>query len=366
MHRIDSDGAVASLYQEGNPSIGLEATETDADHMNAFQEELITPIETRAGITLVKNTNTQLAAAMDQLTILPGGRLTLESGVGVSTSDQAGKTTVYYTPHRHDRIALYNGTNWLWRTFTELSQATTDATKSPAAVAASKVYDVFVWLDGSTMRATRGPLWDSDTSRGTGAGKSELEFFEGRWVNKVAITNGPAARRGLYVGTIRSDASSQINDKLTARHVWNCYHRSPRPMLAVDTTNSWTYSTATFRQANAAAGNQIDYVAGLAEDAVSARVAVTSVNNNTAGARTTPGIGVDSTSVNSAQIFGGGGVGSAGSPGALGMAMYDGVPGIGRHTLVWLEWSTASGTTTWYGDDGSVGTQAGISGTVLA
>lgn len=371
MHRTDADGNNAGLFQDGNPGGGIAGTLFDEDWFNDVQETIIHPIETKAGITLVKGTYTQLGAALDMIMqgVSPGGRLTLESGVGVSTSDQTGKTTVYYTPFKHNRIMVYDGTQWVWRTFSELSQATTDSTKSPAAVAASKCYDIFCWLDSGTLRATRGPAWSSDTSRGTGAGTSELEFFEGRWVNKVAVTNGPAARRGLYVGSIGSDGSSQINDKggsSALRHVWNTYWRVPRPMVAIDTTDSWNYTTATFRQANAAAGNQLSYLVGLAEDAVTARVAVTSANNNTAGARATPGIGIDSTSVNSAQIFGGGGVSSASSPGSLGVAHYDGIPGIGRHTLVWLEWSTASGTTTWYGDSGTAGTQAGISGTVLA
>ena len=35
----------------------------------------------------------------------PGGRLTLESGVPVSTTDQTAKTSVYYTPYVSDTIA---------------------------------------------------------------------------------------------------------------------------------------------------------------------------------------------------------------------------------------------------------------------
>jgi hypothetical protein len=294
--------------------------------------------------------------------IPPGGRLTLTTAVPVTTADVTGATTVYYTPHRHNRIALYDGTQWVWRTFSEMSQATSDASKSPAAVANNSNYDVFVWLDGSTMRATRGPAWTSDTARGTGAGTTELEFFEGRWVNKIAITNGPAARSGLYVGTVRSDGSAQVNDSRAKRHLWNCYHRAPRPMSVVDTTDSWTYTTATFQQANANAANQLDVVLGLAEDAVTVRAIGTASNGN--NVRTAVGIGIDSTTVNSAQTFGGSAPAAGASLSGLNMAIYEGVPGLGRRTLVWLEWSSAAGTTTWYGDAAGVGTQAGITGTV--
>jgi hypothetical protein len=45
-------------------------------------------------------------------------------------------------------------------------------------------------------------------------------------------------------------------------------------------------------------------------------------------------------------------------------ASYRTIPAVGRHTLVWLEWSTAgTGTTTFYGDtDGTVAVQSGIHG----
>lgn len=358
MHRIDASGHSSNLFTDGNPSGGIEATVVDDDWLNAVQEEIVNAILTRAGITLVKGTNTQLATALDQFTLLPGGRLTLTTAVPVTTADVSGATTVYYTPHRHNRIALYDGTRWLWRTFSEMSQLTTDNTKSPAAVANNSNYDVFVWLDGSTMRATRGPAWTGDTARGAGAGTSELEFFEGRWVNKVAITNGPAARCGLYVGTIRSDGSAQINDTAAKRHVWNTYNRALRPMNVVDTTDSWNYTLAAFQQANANAANQLDYVVGLAEEAVTARVLVTATNGGSV--RVTAGIGIDSAVANSAQIYGGG----AGGTPSVSLAHYAGQPGIGRHYLAWLEWSTASGTTTWYGDNAATGTQAGISGEV--
>lgn len=365
MHRIDAAGHVGNQFVDGNPGGGIAGTLLEEHWHNAVQEELVTAILTRAGITLVKGTWTQLAAAMDQLTILPGGRLTLEAGVPVSTADQAGKTTVYYTPHRHNRIALYNGSVWLWRTFSEMSQATSDATKSPAAVANNSNYDVFVWLDSGTMRATRGPAWSSDTARGTGAGTTELEFFEGRWANKVAITNGPAARCGLYVGTIRSDGAAAINDVGTGalRHVWNTHWRVPRPMVVLESTNTWAYLTGTLRQANANTANQLDYVVGLSEDAVSARVIAASSNTDAGAAPRNVGIGVDSTTVDSSKLRAHAGtIANVITPHE---ATYDGYPGLGRHLLVWLEQGGGGvGATTWYGDNGGTYLQSGITGQI--
>lgn len=301
------------------------------------------------------------------LSFVPGGRLTLTSATSVTTADVTGATTVYYAFHGHDRIKLYNGTRWVWFTFAELSQLTTDATKSPAAVANNSVYDLFVWSDSGTLRCTRGPLWTSDTTRGTGAGTTELERLNGRWVNKIAITNGPAAQRGLYVGTIRSDGSAQINDSAAKRHVWNAYNRAPRGMRVAESTNSWTYNTNAFRQANAAATNQLDFVLGLNEDVVFAQVnalAATDAGSTQAGVA---GVGLDSTAalatgfVSLSQTILHVGATAIGG-------FWRGHPGIGRHTLTWLENGTgAGGTTTWYGTAGAATTlQTAIHGEVFA
>ena len=298
----------------------------------------------------------------------PGGRLTLTTGVPVTTADVSGATTVYYTPYKHNGVVFYDGTWWIPSTFVELSQATSDATKSPAAVANDSNYDVFVWDDAGTLRATRGPAWTSDTARGAGAGTTELELFEGRLVNKNAITNGPAARRGLYVGSIRSDGSAQINDTLAKRHVWNAHSRVVRPMKAVETTDSWTYTTGTIRQANAAAANQLDFLVGLSEDAIIAQVQA-GLSSNTANHGGQVGIGLDSTTVNSATIHGGG-LSAVANIATQAHASYRDFPGLGRHTLVWLEAGTNAGSTTWYGDvaagNFANAGQSGIHGEMLA
>lgn len=370
-----ADNASGPNPRSGDPGAGLAATKPGPYWFYMITEEIAKAIE-GAGIAPDKTVLTQLRDAIallyDNQGVDPGGRLTLESGVGVSSADQAAKTTVYYTPHRHNRIRLYDGTRWKWYTFAELSQATTDNTKSPAAVAASKNYDVFAWDDGGTLRATRGPTWDagavagSDTARGTGAGSTELEFFEGRWVNKNAITNGPAARRGLFVGTIRSDASSQINDTLAIRHVWNAVNRVRRPMFRHDSTDSWTYDTDAFREANGSTANRLSFVAGLAGEAVNATVVVTPRANVTS-ATWIVGIGVNSTTVNSAINGGATGTAASNRP-AMTSATYVGPSTLGAAFLSWLERTTATGggTVTWMGDEGGTAYRSGITGEVSA
>lgn len=331
----------------------------DTTKLLAFE---CTNIPTGTTRTLYANESADIASP----TLGAQGRLTLTTATAVTTSDVTGATTVYFTPQKGNKVELYNGTSWPVYTFTELSQATTDATKSPAAVTTNSNYDVFVWNDSGTLRATRGPAWSSGTSRGTGAGTTELELFEGRYVNKVAITNGPAARRGLYVGTIRTDASSQVNDSLTKRHVWNNYNRVRRPLRLLEATNSWTYTTLTWRQANNSTANQFDVLIGLQEDPVDVRVDVLMISDST-GISTFVGIGLDSTTAKATGCINTQQYTAAASRGGLVTAVWTGFPGLGSHYLSWIEQSVASGTSTWYGDNNApTNEQSGMSGGVWA
>ncbi|MFA7279111.1 MAG: collagen-like protein [Sterolibacterium sp.] len=163
--------------------------------------------------------------------IAMGGRLTTESTVPVSSCTPTSRTaqaTVYYAFYIHDKISIYNGSAWVLTTYTELSNVLADTSTNkagPSAVIADKNYDMFVWNDSGTIRLTRGPVWSSDSVRGTGAGTTELERVNGIWVNKIAITNGPAAQRGTYVGTIRGTGTSTTEDSTWKRFVWNMFNR---------------------------------------------------------------------------------------------------------------------------------------------
>lgn len=293
-----------------------------------------------------------------------GGRLTLATATPVMTSDQTAKTTIYYTPYSGNVILIYDGTYMVPTAFTELSQATTDSTKSPAAVTTNSNYDLFVWNDSGTIRCTRGPAWSSDTARGTGAGTTELELVKGVYLNKVAISNGPAANRGTYVGTVRSNGSSQIDWKLGLTPaaggsagflgVWNMYNRVNVTACALDSTDTWSYSTNSYRQSNNSASNQVGVVLGLDEDALRVFAQNQAGNNSGSEQSQASGIGVDSATVNSATLTIGGLSPASGNAGGFPRSEYVAHPGIGYHYFAWLEKAPASGTTTWYGDGGGV------------
>lgn len=262
--------------------------------------------------TLTNGTSADATAVMQNFNALAGcinapggpppqGRLTLQSGVPVMTTSQTAKTVMIYTPYVGNLVPIYNGTNMVLTTFTELSVATTDTAKSPSPIGANKVNDWFVWNDGGTIRLSHGPDWTNDTTRSVG---TALALVNGIGLNNASITNGPAAQRGTYVGTTRSNGSSQIDYTFGSGGsgggaaffgVWNCYNRVTTGTTVLDVGAGYTYTSGTIRQARASAGNQISFVTGLAEDGFFASNIGRITTVGAAGAQGNFGIGLDST-----------------------------------------------------------------------
>lgn len=282
-------------------------------------------------------------------------RLSLTSGTAVTTSDVTAAGAIYMTPYIGNWIFLPDGTGLARYTTAELTLTLNNALGS---FPSGYNFDVFCFLyNGTPTLAAWYWSGGSATSRGTGTNTPELERQNGVWVNKnqtVADNNGVsytiAAGRGLYLGTFRSTAIAQTEDSKTKRFLWNCYNRRPRRMLVEDATASWNYTTATVRQANANTANQLDFVRGLDEDLVRARLTVF-VSNSSAGVSFYSGIGLSSTTafVGHAQH---GGTTLVAGVGQLAITEYCDLPGIGRRFLSWNEYSAASGTTTWLAGSG--------------
>jgi hypothetical protein len=251
----------------------------------------------------------------------------------------ASATRVYYTPYAGNIVPIFDGTNMIATAFSEISQMTTDTAKSPAAVAASKVYDIFVWNDAGTIRATRGPAWTNSTTRGY-----TLTRTNGFLLNTSSITNGPAALRGTYVGTIASDASGLINFVFGGAasnglagifHVWNAYNRVDVGCSVIDTAALYTYTSTAVRQAHGSATMQVSFVVGLAEDAVDVSYQDQVVTVAAAGAQVIVALGFDTVTALSATA-------NWSSPAAASVISSPVVrktwrPGIGAHYVAALQ-----------------------------
>jgi hypothetical protein len=271
------------------------------------------------------------------------GRLTLESGVAVSTSDQSAKTNVYWTPYKGNRVALYDGSAWDVYTFTEKTLAL-------GTLTASLPYDVFVYNNSGTL-TLEALAWTSATARATA-----LTTQDG-----VLVKSGATTRR--YLGTFYTTSTTTTEDSATKRCLWNYYHRVRRPVQRLESTATWAYTTATFRQANNSTSNQIAVVVGVAESAVDLTVTATA-NNSTGGINFSVSIGEDSTSTVATGTTMSLAAPAANINGSV-VASLRKMPAVGYHYYAWLEYSVATGTTTWQGNSVAY-VQSGIVGSIEA
>lgn len=274
--------------------------------------------------------------------ILSDGRLTLTTGVPVTTSDVVGATTVFFTPFKGNKISLYNGVNWVTYAFTERSL-------SLAGLVSARPHDIFIYLLAGVL-TLEAVAWTNATTRATG-----LVVQDG-----VYVKSGSTARR--YLGTIYTSGTGTTEDSITKRFVWNYYNRLGRDMYAIETTASWAYTTTSFRASAGSSVQRLQMVIGVDEDMVNART-ISKFHANPGNSVPTVGIGLDSTTVHYRGSKGW----SVGNTYEGGVdALFYGRPGIGFHYLQSLEMaSVGGGTITWYGNGGYAGS-ASISGIVLA
>jgi len=279
------------------------------------------------------------------------GRLTLTSGTPVTTSDVTAATTIYFTPYKGNRIALYDGTNWSLYSFTERSLTVPSTTNTN--------YDIFIYDNAGTL-TLEAVAWTNDTTRAT-----VLVLQDG-----VYVKSGATARR--YLGSFRTTGTSgQTEDSgdrgsLTEckRYVWNYYNRAPRRIRIIDSTDSWSYSTNTYRSWDNNNANRVSFLIGVSEDLVflDFTTGLKDSGQNYAGA----GIGLDSTSSNSADLkLACSPPGAAANHGVPLRATFNQSVSAGYHYLQLLEISTGGGATqTWLGDDGKSYIQYGASGCI--
>jgi hypothetical protein len=278
----------------------------------------------------------------------PGGRLTTESGVPVSTADRTNQGTIYYTPFIHNNIVTWSGSIWQAKIFSEISLA--------LAVTNGKNYDVFVNSSANALSLSN--AWTNDTTRADALGTQD----------GVSVLGSDPTK--LWLGTIRASGTnvtadsgggslSQVGGK---RFVWNAYNQVTRTVGVIDATPTWNYATATVRQANAASGNKVEYVTGFSTDVIDVTVHACAIiaSNTVAGGS---GVGIDSTTTFSGvsnSIFNGGSAGFLPSS-----ARYVGSPGLGYHYASWNEIGL-DGTCTFVGSGtgGASGLNSGIAAVV--
>lgn len=338
----------AALFEEKVSNGGTTLTSTRVPYANSIGDLVDSANMIFDGSKLTVVTAAASSSSNPSQGIVNGiveGRLTLTTALPVTTSDVTAAETLYFTPYKGNRIAVFDGTYWQLRAFTELSLDVPDVTG---------VHDVFIYDNAGTL-TLEALVWTNDTTRATA-----LALQDG-----VLCKTGALTRR--YLGTFYSTTAGngQIQDARAARYLWNYYNRVDRALVATtESTDTWPYTTSAWRQANGSTANQLNFVIGVSEDTVTAHVTALSANTTVAAARYT-GIGVDSTTAYSGLT----GYVQQAVANHLSEthALWTGFPGIGKHYLAWLETGDGNGATTWSGDGGGpANIQAGMLGMMRA
>lgn len=294
------------------------------------------------GLLVGSSAGTVTYQSYTALASIAGGRLTSQTGVVVPSADQSAVTSIFYTPGTSSTVALWSGTVWTLKTFTEITISVTTCT-------ASTPYDVFLFDNSGTVTSEL-TAWTNGTTRATA-----IERLNGVWVK-----NGANTRR--YVGSFYCNATGgQTDDSVTKRFLYNATNRARRQLRVTEATDTWSYGTTTFRQANGATGNKVEVFVGLAESEVSIVVAA-EVNNSAGSATQVVSIGEDSVTVGATgqimtpAIF-------VGAATQVARSELRKIAALGYHYFAWLEYS--NGTGTWFGDNGAATlTQSGMLGAV--
>ena len=261
--------------------------------------------------------------------VVPGlcqHRLSLETTVSFSTSDQTGKTSVFLVPHVGNLIAIYDGTNWEYSILPEIG--ITLGTKT-----SGKNYDIFAftasatpsatdtgtdtltfgsatgWETGAVVRtATTGggltagtDYWYRAASATTGtlhttlsdaiANTSKVDLtasitqsltavsmeWSAAWTTDTARADAIARQNGawvksgtttrLYMGTIRTTSTTATADADATRFTWSHHNRLPKRCYKAYSTSHTVQNIAT-REYDNGTSVRSEWLIGLADQSV--------------------------------------------------------------------------------------------------
>lgn len=200
----------------------------------------------------VVNGGSNVAEIYIDLPMICQGRLTLTSGLPVTTSDVTAAGTLYWSPYKGGKVALYDTTNSRWKLYSP-----GEVSGSLSGFTTSQPYDVFLYDNSGTVTMYF-LAWSSATARATA-----LTTQDG-----VKVLSGAGNAKYRYVGTVRMQATSQCEDSVLRRFVWNYYNRVSRKLLVTDATNSWSDTNTAWHALNSSTANRVEMVIGVSEDVV--------------------------------------------------------------------------------------------------
>ena len=158
-----------------------------------------------------------------------GHRLTPSSTESYVTDDDTGNTVLYLLPFRDNLARLYTGSSWELVAIPSLSfDVSTDSDIDSSAIAASSAYDAFIdYNDGSPQLAVK--KW---TSSGFGSSTRATALVR---QDGVLVLSGAADH--LYVGSFKTNSSTQIDLSAGKLGIWNYYNQVLHRLSVFDDTH---------------------------------------------------------------------------------------------------------------------------------
>jgi hypothetical protein len=230
-------------------------------------------------------------------------------------------TNLLYAPASSNKVYCYESGAWIPKDIPDAG-----ITVACTGLTASTLYYLYVYDSSGTLTL--------DLTSAT-APTSQ---------NGVLVKNGATGR--LFLAYCYSDSSGAVksfNEDATVHLICNVYNKRLIAVTRTDTTASWTYQ-GNWRSANNSTSNRVQIVTDGLNQVLCTYLAPVVPASGSPGAA---GIGLDSTSADSAQGHVGNGNGSV----APMLAIYTGTPGAGFHFLQALEgtFNNTSGVATFGG-----------------
>lgn len=310
---------------------------------------------------------------ISEIGLLPafGPRLSLVQGVPVPIADVVASTRIYVEPSvlGGNLVVLPTATGKVGIYYSSISiQLTTTRNQ------ASSAYDVWMGISGGNVVAGTGPAWSNasagSSTRGVGANTTEIELWQGLWVNKNQITvwNGTnsysfPARTALLIGSFRTTANAgEATDTKLERWVSSLFAPVYRVLERSDPAIQWFYSLANWRIANNNNQNQVSIFQCMAGRDITLEVGSGFSNNAATYQLGSVGISKNSLTVNSAQIL----LPAAANNSLISTskASFSETCDLGLTGYAWLEYGAGSDTQTWRGNP-FPGMKSGLLGRVL-
>lgn len=248
---------------------------------------------------------------------------------------------LYLTPYQGARVALHDGSRWSLYALSEVALTLGGQTSA-------KNYDVFLYDNSGTLTLELSAAWTNDTTRA-----DALALQDG-----VYVKSGDTTRR--WVGTVRTTSAATVCDRLLQRYVWSYYNRLPRKLLVQETANSWSTSSTTYQSLNGSTLNRVEVVTGASEGHL-LRLDMYCIGFGNTTSNPAVGIGIDSTTANSADVWG---YGASPTHTHLMQAALEYAPTPGYHFYQQLQRSVGGGSISFEGDNGDTYEQEGLVGHV--